>query len=306
VPVDSTQRPPLRADTLDVPSAKHEVLLELFRRRPALALELARPVSPDRLTFAQISDSTLGDLVPTERKADLVLLFSRTPGGAPELAVVVEVQLAVDAEKRRSWWWYVVAVHTRHACDTVLVVVAPSASVATWAARPIALGHPGASLAPVVIGPDVVPVAQHDAGIAASPELAVLSAVVHGHSVDAEAVGRAALAAVRSLDAERAALYTDLIFASVSAEARVILEELMASGTYEYQSDFALRYVAKGREEGREEGRALAVLRVLAVRGVEVPGAIRERVLACRDASLLDEWLTRAVSAVTTSDVFGA
>jgi hypothetical protein len=60
-----------------------------------------------------------------------------------------------------------------------------------------------------------------------------------------------------------------------SAAARAILEDLMANGTYPYQSDFAKRYVAQGRDEGRAEGKALAVLAVLAARGVKVSAALR-------------------------------
>jgi hypothetical protein len=80
----------------------------------------------------------------------------------------------------------------------------------------------------------------------------------------------------------------------------------MASGNYEYQSDFARRYVAQGKAEGKAEGeadgRAHAVLRVLAVRGADVPPAIRERIVSCRDVALLDAWLARAVTATSAVD----
>jgi hypothetical protein len=89
----------------------------------------------------------------------------------------------------------------------------------------------------------------------------------------------------------------------------------MASGSYEYQSDFARRYVAQGKAEGKAEGeaqgkaageahgRAESVLRVLAVRSIDVPAAIRERILACTDLVLLDVWLARAVAASSASNV---
>ena len=53
---------------------------------------------------------------------------------------------------------------------------------------------------------------------------------------------------------------------------------------YEYQSDFAKKYVAQGRAEGRVEGRvegeAQALLTVLQARGIAVPDTARERILA--------------------------
>jgi Uma2 family endonuclease len=59
----------------------------------------------------------------------------------------------------------------------------------------------------------------------------------------------------------------------------------------------------EGREAGREEGRAIALLTVLAARGVAVPEAERARFLACRDAVQLDAWLRRAASANSLADV---
>jgi hypothetical protein len=297
-----------------MPSLNHEALLQLFRRRPTLAIELLRDalgLPMPALDNVQIGDSSVSEILPTERKADLVLLLTSSPGGAPEQAIIVEVQLAIDPDKRRSWWWYLVGIHTRHQCDAVLVVVTPSASVAAWAAKPIALGHPGASLVPIVIGPDVVPVVRDPAVANLSPELAVLSAMMHGNSDAAEDIASAAFAAVRDLDDERARLYTDVIFISLHAAARAILEDLMANGTYEYQSDFAKRYmaqgrtegVAQGRAEGEAHGRADGVLRVLTARGIDVPPVVRERVLACTDIATLDAWLVRAVTANAASDV---
>jgi len=301
-----------------MPSFDHEAILELFRRRPTLAAELAR----DELRLpvpghVQVADSNMTEVAPTERSADLVLLFSDLAGGPPRRAIIVEAQLAIDADKRRSWWWYLVGVHTRHRCDVVLVIVTPIPAVAAWARRPLTLGHPGASLTPIVIGPDAVPVVTDAAEARLAPELAVLSAMMHGHGDAAIDIGKAVFAAVRDLDEDRAALYTDVVFRVVHAAARAILEGLMASGAYEYKSDFALRYVAKGREEGRQEGRqegrgegeargrALAVLAFLSARGLEAAPELRQRVLTCTDLATLDGWITRAANAHALVDVFG-
>jgi hypothetical protein len=301
-----------------MPSFRHDALVALFRDRPALTQAFLRdalhlPLPP--LDHVHVADSTLTDILPTERKADLVLLFADSPGGPPQRAVVVEVQLAIDHDKRRSWWWYLVGVHTRHQCDAVLVVVTPKASVAAWARTPIPLGHPDAFLRPIVIGPDSVPIVRDSAEAIQSPELAILSAMMHGRSDAGEDIARAAFAAIRGLDDERLTLYTDVLSESLHAAAQAVLKDLMAPHTYQYQSEFAKKYVAQGKAEGQSEGeargrvegeargRALSVLAVLQARGMEVLPAAREKVLACTDLSVLDAWLARAVTAHAVSDV---
>ncbi len=77
----------------------------------------------------------------------------------------------------------------------------------------------------------------------------------------------------------------------------------MTSGTYEYQSDFARRYVAQGRAEGEASGRAHALLAVLAERGIEIPVEMRVRIAGCSDLAMLDAWLARAATAVSDVDI---
>jgi hypothetical protein len=80
---------------------------------------------------------------------------------------------------------------------------------------------------------------------------------------------------------------------------------------YEYQSDFAKKYVAQGHAEGRTEGRAEGraeeaarnLLTVLRVRGLTVPDAVRERILAQRDLELLERWLEKAAVAASVAAV---
>jgi predicted transposase YdaD len=85
----------------------------------------------------------------------------------------------------------------------------------------------------------------------------------------------------------------------------------MASG-YEYQSDFAKKYVAQGRAEGkaegkaegRAEGEAKALLHILAARRLTPSEAQQARILACTDLPTLERWIERAVTAETTDAVF--
>ena len=72
---------------------------------------------------------------------------------------------------------------------------------------------------------------------------------------------------------------------------------------YEYQSDFAKKYVAEGRTEGRAEEAARNVLAVLRVRGIAVPDDIRERILAQKEPERLERWLEKAAVAASVAAV---
>jgi hypothetical protein len=72
---------------------------------------------------------------------------------------------------------------------------------------------------------------------------------------------------------------------------------------YEYQSDFAKKYVAQGEAQGRTEEATRNLLTVLRVRGLAVSDAARERILAQKDPSLLERWLEKAVVAESIGEV---
>ena len=72
---------------------------------------------------------------------------------------------------------------------------------------------------------------------------------------------------------------------------------------YEYQSDFAKKYLAQGRAEGRAKEAARNLLAVLRVRGVAVPDAVRERILAQTDTERLERWLEKAVVASSVGEI---
>jgi hypothetical protein len=60
---------------------------------------------------------------------------------------------------------------------------------------------------------------------------------------------------------------------------------------------------ALGRNEGRAEGEAHALLTFLRGRGVSVPDSARERILAERDPSRLERWIEKASVATSLADV---
>jgi len=61
---------------------------------------------------------------------------------------------------------------------------------------------------------------------------------------------------------------------------------------------------AEGHAEGRTEGAARSILLVLEKRRIPVPDEMLERILACRDIGILDEWLERAMRASCAEEIF--
>jgi len=91
-----------------MPSLIHDALVQLFRNRPSLAPDLLRDALHTPVpAFDQvrIGDAALGEIAPTEYRADLVLLLeAESPGGTrPRAALVLEAQLGRDSDKRWSW-----------------------------------------------------------------------------------------------------------------------------------------------------------------------------------------------------------
>jgi hypothetical protein len=228
----------------------HEILVELFRECPALAPELLRACAALRIegTIAELGSIDLSQVAPTEYRSDSLTVLRDTDGVAVA-AVIVEIQLQPDPDKRRTWPLYVAAARARLACPATLLVLAPDPAVARWASQPIELGHPGFALRPVVIGYPQVPHIRDPAIARAAPELAVLSAMAHPEVETAEAA-RAALA---QLPEDKVKLYWDVILSGLPARARQVVEANMIKG-YEYQSDFARKYYSQGLEQGREQG----------------------------------------------------
>lgn len=293
-----------------MPSQEHETLIHLFRNRPSLAAELlvdALGVTIPTYSEARLESEEFTDCTPTEYRADAVVLL--TQADEPALAVVVEVQRGQDRDKRWSWPVYLATLRARTRCPTVLLVICTNTRTAIWCAAPIHLGHPGWTLAPLVIGPDAVPMVTDAKEAARAPELAVLSAMAHGGSPEGADVLRALFGALSTIDDGQARLYSDFVLMALPPAARLSLEVMMETGTYEYQSDFARKYVAEGREEGREEGRAegetRALLAVLAARGVEMSDDARERITNCTDIEQIEAWIRLAATADSTDVLFG-
>jgi hypothetical protein len=325
-----------------MPSMAHEILVDLFKNRPQLAAEILVEVLgfplPD-YTEARITSADLTEIQPAEYRADIVVLLLED--GAPVRVIIVEVQLTSVPQKRWSWPAYAAVARAVHRCPVALLVVAPDPSVAAWCAEPIETGMPGFVLCPHVLPRTAVPVVTDPEEAARRPELGVLSAMAHGDTEQGATIASAVLPVLRGLDDDRARLYYDLVYTSMNEAARRALETMMKG--YEYQSDFARKYVAQGRAEGLNEGlsqglnkgraeglneglsqglnkgraeglnegftkgrteeAARALLTVLQARGLAVPETLRERILAQKDPERLERWLERAAVATSAAAI---
>ncbi|SDR00296.1 hypothetical protein SAMN04489764_2988 [Thermostaphylospora chromogena] len=284
-----------------VVTSEHEVLIQLFHNRPHLAAELLDEVLGVRVPEygeAALIPTECTEVTPTEYRADAVVMLS---DDRPVMAVVVEVQRAADEAKRYSWPVYLTTVRARTRCDTALLVVCPSDSVARWCATPIKLGHPGLVFTPMVLSPATVPKITDPADALLCPELAVLSGMFHGNDPEyGERVLDATFAAFAAVDPDAEAMYADCLLSLLSETARKYLEGLMKTGTYEYKSDFARKYFSAGEAKGE----ARALLLVLRARGIPVSAEVEARVMGCTDLGRLSAWVERAPFVETAEELF--
>ena len=285
-----------------MPSGPHQWLVHLFLNRPSLAPELlhdALHMELPKFTEARIDSADLTDVQPAEYRADLVV---RLLDGASVLGIVVEVQLSKDPRKRFAWPAYVANLRARLECPVCLLVVTADDAIARWAAKPIDMGC-GNQFVPLVLRPSGVPEVTDEAQALSDPELAVLSAMAHGRDSDSVKSARIALAArsaVRSLDDNRSKMYFDLIDIHLSEDAQRALQA-MDPRKYEYQGEFARRYVAQGQAEGR----AALVTKLLALRFGPLTQEVETRIA---DASIkeLDEIGERLLTAKTLDEAIAA
>jgi hypothetical protein len=278
-------------------------------------------VDVPRHASAAVVDSSLDQLLPIEFRADLVIEL-RADSGAIVLAIVLEVQRDQDPDKKYSWAVYVAVVRAKNRCPTVVLVVAPDAAVAAWAAQPIDLGLGFGTLQPVVLGPVNVPEVTDPAVAEQEVELAVLSAVAHGNGENGLAVLKAALVALGRLDREHAAVYFQIIYHVLRGPMQRALEVLVMERQKENKATFPLfiqrvideselkalregelKGLREGELKGELKGLRNALLGLLARAGIALTDDDRARIQACEDAAVLDRWVENVLGARTSTDV---
>ncbi|MEP7126518.1 MAG: hypothetical protein ABJE95_36640 [Byssovorax sp.] len=303
-----------------MPTLEHNVLVEMFRENPALAphfLATLFHIDVPRHASVTVVESSLDQLIPVEFRADLVLEL-RDAKGVLVLAIVIEVQRDEDPDKKFSWPIYVTVVRARKRCGTVVLVVAPDADVAAWAAENIDLGLGFGHIKPLVLGPAVVPEITDPAEAAKETAVSVLSAVAHGNGPNGLAVVQAALVALGTLDQPHAMVYFQIIWNGLrepirqSLEALVMERQIEGAGTL---PSFVQKLIERGKIEGLREGE-LRGIREGEIKGkrdtllrllVRVEIALSEnqsaRVHACTDIAALDRWIYNVLGAKTAAEV---
>jgi hypothetical protein len=290
-------------------SSLHEGLIELVRKRPRVAADLATHflgIAVPSSAQARLSESTLNEALPAEYYADAAVVMDLN--GAAVLGVIIEAQLGTDERKRYTWPHYATSARARHECSFVVMVVAPDPRVARWAREPIDLGY-GSVFQPHVIGPEQVPQVTESDQAERDLPVAALSVTAHGKGDPATAV-KIALALARAAkvrDNENLLLYLGLIENALSAAAKEILSMMPDAPKYfsESQRRSYDKGAAHGKIEGMVEAAAKAVLRVLARRGLRVSDDQASRIRACTDLETLDRWLDSALSVASVDELLG-
>jgi hypothetical protein len=199
------------------------------------------------------------------RGSDAAVLAVESPAGGPDAAAL--------------------------ACDAAVLVVESTTSAPDTAVLDVESTMRDPDAAPLAI--NAAPLAIEAAPLAAEKTMLAVHATLRASSNACD--GRR----------HRARFYCDLVRNSVSEAARWALEAMMKS--YEYQSDFAKKYYGEGLDQGlargRMQGEAHALLTVLRARGIAVPEAARQRILAETDQARLERWLERAGTSATVADV---
>jgi hypothetical protein len=279
-----------------MPSLLHESIVLLFRNQPELATELLRQtklLEVPPFSSARIESIDFSEIVPAEYRVDLVIVLKQN--GKAVYCVIVEVQLARKKRKRETWPFYQASARARFRCPTALLVVTPDDSIARWAARPFHIGG-GYFWAPLVLGPQGIPVVENPDLARQYPELGVLSVMAHGRGEPARAarIAQTTAQALVSLSYEDRMLYSDIIDSHLGDAARKALT--MIPEGYQFQSRFGNQRFA--------EGKALALLAVLDARGLTVTVDERKRIVACTDLDPLERWIRQAVTVATVGELF--
>ncbi|MDP4506651.1 RpnC/YadD family protein [Nonomuraea turcica] len=290
-----------------MPTLRHEFLLELVRRRPSLAATLLAQagVSVSPFEEAHLGTCDFNQWAPTEFRADSVVVLRNE--NKPVSAIVLEVQRQTDPDKQWSWPVYVATLRSHIKCPVLLLVFCEDAKTAQDCAKAIDMGHPGWVLYPIVIGPDGIPMITDIGQAIEQPELATISAILHGRTESGLKVVLTLLYAVTHGPKELKG-YAELAFACLPQSIITKVREVVMTMAAESRSEFFLEWIAegeaKGKAEGMAEGEAESILLFLEARGIPVPDETRKRITECTDLDVLRSWVRKAATATNADDLF--
>ncbi len=299
-----------------MPTLEHHGLVDMFRGKPPLAAHLVEmlfglPV-PEH-SKVKVGEGTLDQLAPVELRADLILEL-RDDEDEMVLSIILEAQRGEDQIKKYSWVSYLAGERSRKKCPVVLLVVTADPKVEAWAAEKIDLGLGLSHVQPLVLGPAAVPEVLDVELAQQEPELAVLSAMVHGEGPNALLVAQMGLVGAACLDQGRPPMYFRILLETLREPLRRALEKMSMEQHMDGDAEWTFppylqRFIDRGLREGREEGERKAkretLLHLLSRAGIALTEEEQGRVTSCDDPAMLERWIGNVLGAKTAADVFG-
>ncbi len=301
-----------------MPSPAHEIAIAALRDHPEWLDALLVALGHRRLAPNMVpADTALRMVDPVEVHPDLVLVANESSAWA-----LVEVQLGREDDKGRRVLVAASLMLDQRRVMGDVVIITHERHVARWSARAVEFEGAGGtrlSLAPIVV---LLTGDEAEALLATGrPELALFAAwAVHDrHGPKARRVVERAIATVERSESEplRATLVRSILNVLDASMIEWLREKwvMNANAIPESPAFRALRMEleaiaeARGRADGEARGRAegakRALLTVLAARGLALSPEQRAQIETCIDMPTLDQWLERAVSAVSVDDLFG-
>lgn len=283
-----------------MPSINHDGPIELIRRHPDLAVNLAHfapGVSLPEKVSAALGSTDASNVVPDEFRADIVVVLNDVATGEPDRIVIIEPQGRESETKKFAWPSYITNLRSAHKCSSaLLVVVCWDETEAIKCRKLIQTGHPGFALTPFVISPSNFP------GLSErTPWLTVLAATIGVIDLETDDGCEQVLDAIHATESTTAVnrSLSAIIIAVASDAARQKMEAMMR--TTPHKIDFFERTEAELRAQGKSE----ALLKILKSRHIKLSDEQRELVGSCADPDQLDTWLDRALTTSSAAEIFG-
>lgn len=282
-----------------MPGEFHEILVKLIQDEPASVpwmLALAGGPRGANCVKAEARSGAVGSSGPTECRADGVVRLGFADGA--ELIVVCEVQNEWSEDKYHRLPGYVARAFEEYRVPVVLLMVCRSDALARRFRRGISTG-PDSILAVATVGPGDMP----DLGSDEAPPnaaAAVAAAVMRRQprTIPTELFVSTLDRWLGTIEPGRAAGYAKFLLTTLAKEPATLLEALMKTEARRYHSEYTEELLAKGREQGLDEG-AVRYARATLLRMLEAEGEVsaerRTEVESCADLAQLDAWITKHI-----------
>jgi hypothetical protein len=284
-----------------MPSPPHEVLIVALREQPALLRSLVTKLSEASLPRGvHPIDASLRFVKPAEVRMDLVLQ------NRSKEWVIVELQLAIDPEKRKKWLLAASLLLNQTGVLGDVIVITARRSVGRWASRVAQLQTPlgtKLSLTPVVL---TLGMKEAEALLdQEQPELALFAAwaMQHRHGSKARDVVERAIDLTESLPPALRRPQMDAIVSVLSERMFALFQEDVMNPDKSQERPAVRRFRLLMQEQGRMEGKQGALVTLLEARGLSLTAHDRATIAACVDSDELDRWIVAAATASSIKDV---